>query len=88
MVVKDMEPITDQAFRERVLFQENMAARNLLVCVCLLYTSGLVKPGGTGHGMTVPHKQEGRGLPGFSQQDKGVIRHIPQLRICLVYTSS
>ena len=29
--------------------------------------------------MTVPHKQEGRGLPGFSQQDKGVIRHIPQL---------
>lgn len=30
MVVKDMEPIPDQAFRERVLFQENMAARNLL----------------------------------------------------------
>lgn len=30
MVVKDMKPIPDQAFRERVLFQENMAARNLL----------------------------------------------------------
>ena len=30
MVVKDMEPIPDQAFRERVFFQENMAARNLL----------------------------------------------------------
>lgn len=25
-----MEPIPDQAFRERVFFQENMAARNLL----------------------------------------------------------
>lgn len=34
--------------------------------------------------MTVPHKQEGRGLPGFSQQDKGVIRHIPQLRMMVL----
>jgi len=46
--------------------------------------SGLVKSGGTGHGMAVSHKQEGRGLPVFSQQDKRVIRHIPQLRMMVL----